>query len=62
MGSLCCDAIEATSDLDLVGRYAPGHGFDDFEVLKAAEVIVEFGPPPPLSTMFGSGTPSADMS
>jgi 4-hydroxy-tetrahydrodipicolinate reductase len=44
MGSLCCDAIEATSDLDLVGRYAPGHGFDDFGVLKAAEVIVEFGP------------------
>lgn len=44
MGSLCCDAVESTSDLELIGRYAPGHGFDDSEVMQAAEVIVEFGP------------------
>ncbi|HJU51585.1 MAG TPA: 4-hydroxy-tetrahydrodipicolinate reductase [Acidimicrobiia bacterium] len=44
MGSLCCDAVESTSDLELIGRYAPGHGFDDSESLRPAEVIVEFGP------------------
>ncbi|MGH8959451.1 MAG: 4-hydroxy-tetrahydrodipicolinate reductase [Acidimicrobiia bacterium] len=44
MGSLCCDAVESASDLELVGRYAPGHGFDDPGMMRAAEVIVEFGP------------------
>lgn len=44
MGSLCCDAVESAPDLALVGRYAPGHGFDDYEELKVADVIVEFGP------------------
>lgn len=44
MGSLCCEAVESTSDLELVARYAPGHGLDDSELMRAAEVIVEFGP------------------
>jgi 4-hydroxy-tetrahydrodipicolinate reductase len=44
MGSLCCDAVDSASDLELVGRFAPGHGFDDSGKLKAADVIVEFGP------------------
>ena len=44
MGSLSSEAVESTGDLELIGRYAPGHGFDDPEVMKAADVIVEFGP------------------
>ncbi len=44
MGSLCCDAVESAADLELVARYAPGHGFDDSGEMKSAEVIVEFGP------------------
>lgn len=44
MGSLACEAVEAASDMELVGRYAPGHGFDDSEDMRKAEVIVEFGP------------------
>lgn len=44
MGSLVCEAVESAADLDLVARYAPGRGFDDPESLRAAEVVVEFGP------------------
>mgnify|MGYP006175416629 CR=1 FL=1 len=42
MGLLTCEAVEATPDLELIGRFAPGHGFDDAGTLAAADVIVEF--------------------
>jgi 4-hydroxy-tetrahydrodipicolinate reductase len=42
MGLLTCEAVEATPDLELAGRFAPGHGFDDARALADADVIVEF--------------------
>ena len=42
MGLLTCEAVEATPDLELTGRFAPGHGFEDARALAAADVIVEF--------------------
>jgi 4-hydroxy-tetrahydrodipicolinate reductase len=42
MGLLTCEAVEATPDLELIGRYAPGRGFDDARALAGADVIVEF--------------------
>ena len=42
MGLLTCEAVEATPDLDLAGRFAPGHGFDDASALADSDVIVEF--------------------
>jgi 4-hydroxy-tetrahydrodipicolinate reductase len=45
MGSLTCEAVEAATDIELVGRFAPGRGFDDPAGLGRAEVVVEFGPP-----------------
>jgi 4-hydroxy-tetrahydrodipicolinate reductase len=44
MGSLACDAVDAASDMELVARFAPGHGFDDPGGVRAAEVVVEFSP------------------
>ena len=29
MGLLTGEAVEATTDLELIGRFAPGHGWDD---------------------------------
>lgn len=45
MGSLVCEAVEAAPDLELAGRYAPGHGDDDLKALSGCDVIVEFGSP-----------------
>jgi 4-hydroxy-tetrahydrodipicolinate reductase len=42
MGLLTCEAVEATPGLELIGRFAPGHGFDDGRDLAEADVIVEF--------------------
>ena len=42
MGLLTCEAVEATPDLELAGRFAPGHGYDDAGSLADADVIVEF--------------------
>ena len=42
MGLLTCEAVEATPDLELAGRFAPGHGFDDSGALADSDVIVEF--------------------
>ena len=42
MGLLTGEAVEATPDLELIGRFAPGHGFDDAGALAGADVIVEF--------------------
>ncbi len=44
MGSLVCEAVESAADLELVGRFAPGRGFNQPDGLSTAEVIVEFGP------------------
>jgi 4-hydroxy-tetrahydrodipicolinate reductase len=45
MGLLTCEAVGATSDLELSGRFAPGHGFDDARALAACDVVVEFARP-----------------
>lgn len=45
MGSLVCEAVELAPDLELVGRYAPGHGADDPKGLSGCDVIVEFARP-----------------
>jgi 4-hydroxy-tetrahydrodipicolinate reductase len=42
MGLLTGEAVEATPDLELIGRFAPGHGWDDARALSEADVIVEF--------------------
>ncbi len=42
MGLLTCEAVEATPDLELAGRFAPGHGFDDAGALADTDLIVEF--------------------
>lgn len=42
MGLLTSEAVEATADLELIGRFAPGHGFEDARALAEADVIVEF--------------------
>jgi 4-hydroxy-tetrahydrodipicolinate reductase len=44
MGLLTCEAIESTRDLELSGRFAPGHGFEDPAALEGSDVIVEFAP------------------
>jgi 4-hydroxy-tetrahydrodipicolinate reductase len=45
MGLLTCQAVDQAPDLELAGRYAPGHGFDEPEALSEAEVVVEFTRP-----------------
>ena len=45
MGLLTCEAVEATPDLELAGRFAPGHGFDDARALADSDVVVEFARP-----------------
>lgn len=45
MGSLTCEAVEAANDLELAGRYAPGHGAEDPQALAGSDVIVEFSVP-----------------
>lgn len=45
MGSLVCEAVDLAPDLELVSRYAPGHGADDPKALSDCDVIVEFGRP-----------------
>lgn len=45
MGSLVCEAVDLAPDLELVSRYAPGHGSDDPKALSGCDVIVEFGRP-----------------
>ena len=45
MGLLTCEAVEATPDLELAGRFAPGHGFDDARALAESDVVVEFARP-----------------
>jgi 4-hydroxy-tetrahydrodipicolinate reductase len=42
MGLLTGEAVQATADLELIGRFAPGHGFEDPKALAEADVIVEF--------------------
>ena len=42
MGLLTCEAVEATPDLELSGRFAPGHGFDDARAVRDSDVVVEF--------------------
>lgn len=44
MGVVTCEAIEAATDLQLAGRYAPGHGADDPDALADCDVVVEFSP------------------
>lgn len=44
MGMLTCEAAEATPDLELSARFAPGHGFDDALALDDCDVVVEFAP------------------
>jgi 4-hydroxy-tetrahydrodipicolinate reductase len=45
MGSLTCEAVESVGDLELSGRYAPGHGLDDANAMSGCDVIVEFSRP-----------------
>jgi 4-hydroxy-tetrahydrodipicolinate reductase len=45
MGLITCEAVDAAQDLELTGRYAPGHGHDNPEALSGCDVVVEFGPP-----------------
>jgi 4-hydroxy-tetrahydrodipicolinate reductase len=45
MGRLMVEALEAESDLELCGRYAPGHGHDDPAALAGCEVVVELTRP-----------------
>ncbi|MGH8928840.1 MAG: 4-hydroxy-tetrahydrodipicolinate reductase [Acidimicrobiia bacterium] len=45
MGMLTTEAIESTSDMQLCGRYAPGHGHDDRRALAGCDVVVEFARP-----------------
>ena len=42
MGLLTCEAVESTPDLELSGRFAPGHGFDAPGALAQSDVVVEF--------------------
>lgn len=44
MGLMTCEAVEAASDLELGGRYAPGHGYEAADALADSAVVVEFGP------------------
>ena len=44
MGLLACEAVEATTDLELNGRFAPGHGYEDARALGESDVVVEFAP------------------
>lgn len=44
MGLITCEAVEAANDLELIGRFAPGHGADDPAALADCAVVVEFGP------------------
>ncbi|MGI8515341.1 MAG: 4-hydroxy-tetrahydrodipicolinate reductase [Acidimicrobiia bacterium] len=44
MGLITCEAVEAANDLELAGRFAPGHGADDPAALAECAVVVEFGP------------------
>lgn len=45
MGSLVCEAADLAPDLELSGRYAPGHEADDPKALSDCDVIIEFGRP-----------------
>ncbi len=45
MGLLTCEAVEATPDLELSARFAPGHGFEDPAALADSDVIIEFALP-----------------
>jgi 4-hydroxy-tetrahydrodipicolinate reductase len=45
MGSLTCEAVESVADLELTGRYAPGHELDDAAAMAGSDVIVEFSRP-----------------
>jgi len=45
MGLLTCEAVEATPDLELSARFAPGHEFDDARALADCDVVVEFARP-----------------
>jgi 4-hydroxy-tetrahydrodipicolinate reductase len=42
MGVLTCEAVQSTPDLELGGRFAPGHGFDSAAALADSDVVVEF--------------------
>ena len=42
MGVLTCEAVQSTPDLELNGRFAPGHGFDTAGALANSDVVVEF--------------------
>ena len=42
MGVLTCEAVQSTPDLELNGRFAPGHGFDNAGALAESDVVVEF--------------------
>ena len=42
MGALTCEAVQSTPDLELNGRFSPGHGFDDVAALADSDVVVEF--------------------
>lgn len=44
MGLITCEAVAAATDLELGGRFAPGHGADDPSALSDCSVVVEFGP------------------
>ena len=53
MGLLTCEAVESTPDLQLAGRFAPGHRFDDPEALAGSDVIVEFSRPDAVMNNLG---------
>ena len=44
MGLITSEAVAAAQDLELGGRFAPGHGADDPAALSGCDVVVEFGP------------------
>ncbi|HEY7563357.1 MAG TPA: 4-hydroxy-tetrahydrodipicolinate reductase, partial [Acidimicrobiia bacterium] len=37
-----CEVVASAADLELAGRFAPGHGYDDPHALASSDVIVEF--------------------
>ncbi|MGH8874083.1 MAG: 4-hydroxy-tetrahydrodipicolinate reductase [Acidimicrobiia bacterium] len=45
MGRLVAQTVAEADGLELGGRYAPGHGFDDPSALAGCEVVVEFTRP-----------------
>jgi 4-hydroxy-tetrahydrodipicolinate reductase len=45
MGAMTCKAVEEALDLELAGRFAPGHGDDDPAALSGCTVVVEFTRP-----------------